>query len=345
MASYPIIRTHCHARVGLVGNPSDGFNGKTISALVHNWAARVTLWASPELVIEGNEQSDPSAFESLADLHLRSMREGYYGGVRLIRAICKRCYEACGAHHVVLPNRNFTIRYSTDIPRGVGLAGSSAIVTAALRALMEFYEAPVETFGSAKIPNLVLSAETQELGITAGPQDRVIQNYGGVVYMDFDQAYWNAHGHGRYVPLDVAMPPLYIAMVDDPTDSGGIHAPVRVRWEQGDQQVRAAMLRFASFAEEGRTALEQGDWDRLAQLMNANFDLRREVYGDQALGPANLRMVEIARKVGVPATFAGSGGAIVGLYNNDAQFRLLADKMHAEGFGIVRARVKTNATA
>ena len=35
-------------------------------------------------------------------------------------------------------------------------------------------------------PGLVLAAE-QELGITAGLQDRVIQVFGGVVYMDFDR--------------------------------------------------------------------------------------------------------------------------------------------------------------
>jgi glucuronokinase len=45
-------------------------------------------------------------------------------------------------------------------------------------------------------PNLVLSAE-EELGITAGLQDRVVQVYGGVVYMDFDRDHMQAHGYGR----------------------------------------------------------------------------------------------------------------------------------------------------
>lgn len=45
-------------------------------------------------------------------------------------------------------------------------------------------------------PNLVLSAE-EELGITAGLQDRVVQVYGGVVYMDFDRDHMQEHGYGR----------------------------------------------------------------------------------------------------------------------------------------------------
>ncbi len=46
-----IVETHAHARAGLIGNPSDGYYGKTISVIVRNFAARVALWESPELEI------------------------------------------------------------------------------------------------------------------------------------------------------------------------------------------------------------------------------------------------------------------------------------------------------
>lgn len=48
-------------------------------------------------------------------------------------------------------------------------------------------------------PGLVLQAE-EELGITAGLQDRVVQVYGGVVYMDFAKDMMQRHGHGRCCP-------------------------------------------------------------------------------------------------------------------------------------------------
>jgi glucuronokinase len=50
---------------------------------------------------------------------------------------------------------------------------------------MEFYgvDIPLEAQ-----PMLVLSVEKEELGIGAGLQDRVIQVYEGLVYMDFDKA-------------------------------------------------------------------------------------------------------------------------------------------------------------
>lgn len=42
--------------------------------------------------------------------------------------------------------------------------------------------------------------ETRELGINAGLQDRVIQAYGGLVYMDFSKENMT-RGHGQYEPL------------------------------------------------------------------------------------------------------------------------------------------------
>ena len=52
---------------------------------------------------------------------------------------------------------------------------------------------------------------------------------------------------------------------------------------------------------------------RLAKVMDENFDTRREIYGDAALGEANLQMVNIARRHGSAVKFPGSGGAVIGL--------------------------------
>ena len=39
-----IYTAHAFARAALVGNPSDGYFGKTISFVVRNWKATVRLW-------------------------------------------------------------------------------------------------------------------------------------------------------------------------------------------------------------------------------------------------------------------------------------------------------------
>jgi len=43
--------------------------------------------------------------------------EGYYGGVRLLMAVCKVFYAYCRDNAIELSDENFTLSYDTDIPR------------------------------------------------------------------------------------------------------------------------------------------------------------------------------------------------------------------------------------
>ena len=136
-------------------------------------------WDQVEMV---SSQDDQSRFRSVDEL-VRDVRlHGYYGGIRLVKATIKKFVEYCRRQGHPLHDRNFSVRYQSNIPRQVGLAGSSAIIVATLRCLMEFYGVEIPRRVQ---PSLVLSVETEELGIAAGLQDRVIQVYEGLVYMDF----------------------------------------------------------------------------------------------------------------------------------------------------------------
>ena len=53
--------------------------------------------------------------------------------------------------------------------------------------------------------SFILNVEMDELFIQAGLQDRVIQVYEGLVYMDFDKKLFEVNGHGDYVPLNVSI--------------------------------------------------------------------------------------------------------------------------------------------
>jgi len=52
-----IVRTRAYSRAGLAGNPSDGYFGKTLSVIIKNFFAEVTLYETPELEIIPNEQT------------------------------------------------------------------------------------------------------------------------------------------------------------------------------------------------------------------------------------------------------------------------------------------------
>jgi glucuronokinase len=83
-----------------------------------------------------------------------------------------------------------------------------------------------------------------------------------------------------------------------------------------------AMQEFAGFAQEVRNLLLAGRGIEIGPWLNRNFDLRRRLY---RLSEDNIEMVERARSVGASAKFAGSGGAIVGTFENDAMFERLID--------------------
>ena len=73
-----VIKTASYPRAGLIGNPSDGYHGKTISLIVRNFSAQVSLWESPELEIQPARR-DEMIFGSLSDLVKDTRTFGYYG--------------------------------------------------------------------------------------------------------------------------------------------------------------------------------------------------------------------------------------------------------------------------
>lgn len=111
-----------HARAALVGNPSDGYGGRTVAFAFRELYADVKVTDSPRLVIDAER-----------------------GEGALLRAAYGRFVTHCiDAHADPRPCR---LSVSCNIPLAVGLSGARAIVTAALRALAEFNAVPVDELG------------------------------------------------------------------------------------------------------------------------------------------------------------------------------------------------------
>ncbi|MDA2927864.1 GHMP kinase [Acidobacteria bacterium AH-259-G07] len=329
-----IVRTAAYARAGLLGNPSDGYFGKTISTVVRNFSTHVVLYEWPELEIMLSRQ-DRCRFDRIDELVQDVKLNGLYGGLRLIKAAIKVFAEYCRQQGIQLPPQNFSLRYDTRIPRQVGLAGSSAIITAVFRALMEFYDVAIP---NEELANLILKVETDEIGIAGGLQDRVCQVYEGLVYMDFNRAFMEAHGHGLYEALDPSLlPPLYLVYRKDLSQISGIyHTNLRARWEKGDPGLSEAVNTLANLAEKGKECLVHRDHQLLGELMDRNFDTRSKLV---ELDPANVEMVQRARRLGVCAKYAGSGGAIVGICDSDEVFASLKEEFSKIGCVVIRPEV------
>jgi glucuronokinase len=180
--------------------------------------------------------------------------------------------------------------------------------------------------------------EADELGITAGLQDRVIQVYEGLVFMDFaPEQMHEQRGYlcGHYEPLDPALlPPVYLAYSTEhgePTEV--FHNDIRGRFNRGEPAVVRAMGRCAALAARAREAILARDAERLGGLLDENFEQRRSIY---RLPEGQVRMVEVARQAGASANFAGSGGAIVGVYKDEATFQTLEQALGGIGCRVVK---------
>lgn len=75
-----------------------------------------------------------------------------------------------------------------------------------------------------------------------------------------------------------------------------------------------------------------GDAARLGALIDENFDTRRQLY---RLPEWQVQMVETARSCGASAKFAGSGGAIIGVYKDQAMYQTLSEQMNKIGSQVI----------
>lgn len=333
------IRTRAYARAGLVGNPSDGYNGKTVSFIIRDYGAEVELRESELIEIVPNER-DHSAFKNLDHLLRDVNLFGYYGGVRLLKATVKRFRMACDRFGIPLHDRNFRLSYHSNVPSRVGMAGSSAIICACVRALMKFYGVTEPQIGREILPNLILSVENDELGIPAGLQDRVIQVYEGVVFMDFNKEHMQKKGHGIYEPIEPwLLPPLYIAYKRNLGEGTEVfHSDLRKRYNENDPEVLDAIQEWGDLATKVRDLIVARRGQEIGPLLDRNFDLRRKIYRDK-MGKGNIEMVEAARSVGASAKFTGSGGAIVGTFEDESMFRRLVENLGPLGVEVFKPTI------
>jgi glucuronokinase len=298
-----------YARAALVGNPSDGYGGRTIAYTFRDLCADVAVRTARRLTIDAKR-----------------------GEAALLEAAHGRFAAYCAEHGGEAAPCMLSVR--STIPPEVGLAGSSAIVVATLRALGSFNSVQIP---KAVLPTVALAAE-EDLGIPAGLQDRVAQVYEGLVYMDFDPEHLALRGHGRYERLDSnLLEHAYVAWSPRAkVSSATFHGELRRRFRSGDADVIAALGELGELVNAARTCLRGGDSAGLDAIINANFDLRRRL---GPLDPTHVRMVEVARAAGASANYAGSGGSITGLVVGANRFAELKCALAGLGCTVIRPTI------
>jgi len=321
------VEARARARVGLLGNPSDAFGGRALACTLPAFEASVRIAAAERFEIAPAEE-DALTFPDLREAVEAYRSFGSEGGNRLLRAAAVRFLEHAPDCGGAPPGRlRFRMAWQTRIPRQVGLGGSSAIVVAALRALAAWFRLEIAPL---RLAELALAAEVEELGIAAGPMDRVTQAFDDLVLVDCDEPF--ADGSVQVIGAGI-LPPLFVAW--NPAGgraSGRVHASVRERFVHGDAVVHAVMRELAALADEGLAALRRGDAAAFRACLDRNLALRCRVYEVDA---HSLELVAIARDFGASAKLSGSGGAVVGVLADAGRRPALAEAYRRAGYDCV----------
>ncbi|MDE0885686.1 MAG: hypothetical protein OSB70_09150 [Myxococcota bacterium] len=328
------VTSTAHARAGLLGNPSDGYGGKAIGLCLDDLRAQVHIEPAQALGFVASDGAQ-STFTSLLEARGRLGSANLGDGIPLLLAALNRfclAHPEFEARDPSDPGLRFTLRFETNIPRQVGLAGSSAIVIAALRGMARWFKVDLTATSLAK---LALEAETDDLGIAAGPMDRIVQAHEGLIVMDLAQP-------GNFLAcqsLDPnTLPPLFLAWhPQGGQPSGEIHAPLRQRWQAGDPEVMRTMKAFRDLVDEGLGFLGRADHAGFREAMNRNFELRRTLL---PIAPSDLEMVKIATQHRASAKLSGSGGAVVGAMASEADFERIEKAYRGAGYEFLRPRAK-----
>jgi glucuronokinase len=325
------------ARIGILGNPSDGYNGQCISSLARNWRARCILtphenrWDFSLTITCGDETIE---CKSLSDLAKDPPVLSNDGLSRLVLGALIDFQENCVASGLAIEASGFKLELDTDIPRQVGLAGSSAVITAVIRCMLTHHG-----LGTALPPHaiadMVLKVETERLDIHGGLQDRLPQAYNRMLHMDFREELMVGRGWGAYSHMDESLlPKMWLAHGDIGQESGKVHADMPRRWAEQEPVMVRIINELAWCAHRGKEALLSGDVEALSSEINRNFDLRTELFGEDALGE-NLTMVKLARELGSCAKQPGSGGAIIGIIPDDDFMERAAPAFAEHGWDLV----------
>ena len=213
---------------------------------------------------------------------------------------------ARAVEHFRLTGIKIAIR--TDVPRGSGLGGSSALAIALVRALSDVAEEPVE---GDHLITLVRDLETRLLKLPAGVQDYYPPVYGGLASLRLEPGAVTRH------PLRLSLPELSQHFVLHYSEvahfSGTNNWEIYKRHIDGDQKVFDCLRRISEVSEEMERAIQAGDLAAAGSALRQEWEERKRLV-DGVSTPEIDIAVEKANAAGAwggKVCGAGGGGCIV----------------------------------
>jgi galactokinase/mevalonate kinase-like predicted kinase len=230
----------------------------------------------------------------------------------------------------VLSGPGFQLRGETTIPIQAGLAGSTSMLAAILGAVLKLLGRDEHRY---QVAETVREIEFHIMDCICGYQDQHMVVFGGLNCMDFRGKDAAASGE---LPLAMVEPlepggdglPLLLANTGVQRHSGSVHRAPRERWLEGDPAVVRGYARIAELARFGKRDIIEGNWRQVAEGMNENHAIARELGGSGEANEALISQALASGAWGAKLAGAGKGGTIVAVHE-DPEY--LAGRMLAAG--------------
>jgi D-glycero-alpha-D-manno-heptose-7-phosphate kinase len=231
---------------------------------------------------------------------------------------------------------NLEITSMADIPSGTGLGSSGSFTTALLRALHALKKNIVHP---KELAEQACHIEIDILKEPVGKQDQYIASYGGLTCFNF-----LPNGDVEATPLKIAPETLY-SLEDNLlmffTGYSRRASDVLKEQDVKSKQNDGEMIQNLHFVKElglkSKSALERGDLDEFAELMNVHWEHKKKRSQKMTSGPID-EWYALARKNGaLGGKLIGAGGGGFLMFYAEDKVRLRR-AMHEAGLKEVRFR-------
>ena len=293
-----MVKIKTNARINILGNPSDIYNGVTISSTIKDFYTEGETSKADKNSYLINNEPNPNLDELVNGTLILLNREGF-------------------------TINNFKFNINTNIPLQAGLAGSTAIIVNLLKGLNQIFSFNIPLKTIAYYTRVV---EHDVIGNTAGPIDPFIISLGKIKYMDF-----SSNNYNDYIieDLDIKDIPFFVGVRTRNISSGDIHGyPFRAY--PNNPELRKIVSKIKSCGFKGKNAIVDNKLDLIGELMNENQKLT-QLYGQYGKPTENVllqrridqEILEFCNKNKViGAKLGGSSGSIIILNEEKPDFLL-----------------------
>ena len=209
--------------------------------------------------------------------------------------------------HFDLDAGRLHVEVEISIPVGAGLGSSAALAVSLARAAAALSgRDDLETVHRA-----VAAAEEVFHGNPSG-----IDQYAAMGGGFF--RFRRAHGDPSFQPLDVASHPWLVARVGPSQSTSEMVSQVAARTERQPKVMESIFDDMGAIADSGATALRDGRWSQVGELMNISQGLLNAIGVSTPELEAACSTARRAGALGAKLTGAGGGGCIAVLPGDDA---------------------------